>query len=244
MPYDQVFVRKNPDFQLQQNIEIRGLVKYPGWYSKISKLERLSSFIDRAGGLAENADASGAVLLRRKQTALRETEFASTKLIVDSNGLITKDSLQQLVNLKDEPVSIDLQKALSKRNSRFDIVLQENDVIFIPEVNPFVNVVGKVQSSLKVPFDKRNKRLKYYIDKAGGFAVRPWRKRVYVTYANGKSRRTRNLFFIHFYPKVARGSIITVPARPEGQDMNDILKATISSVITVVTTAIIFKYVK
>jgi hypothetical protein len=38
--------------------------------------------------------------------------------------------------------------------------------------------------------------------------------------------------------------MVTVPTRPQGQEFSDILKTTLASVITVVTTAIIFKYIK
>ena len=49
-PYDQVHVRKNPSFALQENIQIVGLVKYQGSYPRLDKFERLSSYIERAGG--------------------------------------------------------------------------------------------------------------------------------------------------------------------------------------------------
>ena len=96
------------------------------------------------------------------------------------------------------------------------MVLQEGDLLYIPERNPIVTVKGEVQSQLKMYFDKEHSNLGYYIDKAGGFGERPWRKRIYVTYANGKSRRTKNFGFFHFYPKVNEGSIVVVPARPKG----------------------------
>lgn len=63
-PYDQIFVRKNPNFEIQQNVELKGLLKYPGFYPRLSKFERLSSFIERAGGLADNANVGGALLYR------------------------------------------------------------------------------------------------------------------------------------------------------------------------------------
>jgi protein involved in polysaccharide export with SLBB domain len=64
-PYDQVYVRKNPTFELQQNIFLEGEIKYPGNYARLSKHETLSSFINRAGGLKENANVSGAKLYRQ-----------------------------------------------------------------------------------------------------------------------------------------------------------------------------------
>ena len=244
MPYDQIYVRKNPTFELQQNIELKGLVKYPGQYPRLDKYERLSSYIDRSGGLIENADVSGAVLMRRKQTDIRELGLSSSKMKMDSTGNIIKDSLPIEFRYKEEPVSIDLYQAMKNRNSKYDIILQENDIVYIPEINPFISVTGNVQSPLKVAFDNKHINQRYYIDKAGGFAVKPWRKRIYVTYANGRSKRTRSFLFLHFYPKVKEGSIVNVPARPEGQGLSDLAKSTFIAAVPVVLTAIIFKYIQ
>jgi hypothetical protein len=240
-PYDQVFVRKNPTFELQQNVELRGLVVYPGLYSRLDKNERLSSYIERAGGMKENANLEGAVLLRVKQRDIREMPMDLSKIKLDSNGVIIKDSLPAELRYKDEPVSIDLAKALQNKNSKYDIILQENDVVYVPEVNPFISVEGRVQSPLKIVFDKEHSKTSYYINKAGGFGVRPWRKRVYVTYANGKSERTRNFLFIHSYPKVKEGCVVTVPERPQGQEMSDIAKSILLSTIPAILTAVILK---
>lgn len=237
-PYDQIFVRKNPTFEFQQNIELKGLIKYPGLYPRLNKYEKLSSYIARAGYFKDNANLSGAVLIRRK------TENSRDK-VVNTN---TYDSLGNIVgkatNVADqsEQVSIDLFKALKYKNSKHDIVLQENDVIFIPEINPFVSVQGIVQSPLKIAFDKEHTNVIYYIDKAGGFGIRPWRSRVFVTYANGKSRRTRNFLFFHFYPKIEEGSVVNIPKRPEGQEVLDIVKQTAVSLVPIFVTALLLKF--
>lgn len=242
-PYDQVFVRKNPTFELQQNIELRGLVRYPGLYPRLDKYERLSSYIERAGGIKENANLEGAILLRQKTREQRELPIDSSKLKFDSTGRIIRDSLPDEIKYLDEPVSIDLNKALKNKHSKFDIVLQESDVIFIPEINPFVSVAGTVQSPLKMTFDKEHTRLSYYIDKAGGYGIRPWRKRIYVTYANGKSKRTKSFGFIRIHPRVEEGSVITVPKKPKGEEVSDLVKSTLVAAVPVILTAIIFKYI-
>lgn len=242
-PYDQIFVRKNPTFELQQNITMEGLVKYPGLYPRLSKYERLSSYIERAGGIKDNANLAGAVLFRMKTAQMREAVVATPRL--DSLGNVIQDSINMRA-AKDllEPVSIDLFKALKYKNSKYDIVLQENDKIFIPEINPFVSVKGRVQSPLKITFDKEHTNLSYYIDKAGGFGVNPWRKRVYVTYASGKSQRTKSFLFFHFYPKIKEGSVITVPAKPEGQDIAEFAKSILLAAIPIVLTGLLLKYIK
>jgi len=240
-PYDQIFVRKNPTFELQQNVTLSGLVKYPGLYPRLNKYERLSSFIDRAGGLKDNANLSGAVLLRPKTDLLRENIVERPRIDTNGLGKGVDSLLMAKAKSMDEPVSIDLYKALKYRNSKYDIILQEKDVVFVPEINPFVTVEGSVQAPLKITFDKEHTNLSYYIDKAGGFGVRPWRKRIFVTYANGRSRRTRSFLFFNFYPRVEEGSVVIVPVRPKTQDVGDITKSVLVAAIPVVLTAILLR---
>ena len=250
-PYDQVFARKNPTFEFQQNIELKGLIKYPGLYPRLNKYEKLSSYIARAGGFKENANLSGALLFRRKPLDVRDKPIDTTKLISKKLSRENLDSLGELKALDpvvmkpqlDEPVSIDLYRALRYKNSKHDIILQENDIIFVPEINPFVSIEGRVQSPLKLAFDKEHSNVGYYIDKAGGFGIRPWKRRLYVTYANKKSRRTKNFFFFHFYPRVEEGAIVTVPGRPEGAELTDTIKSAATSLIPIIVTGVILKYI-
>jgi protein involved in polysaccharide export with SLBB domain len=239
-PFDQIFVRRNPTFELQQNVELKGLIKYAGLYPRLSKFEHLSSYIQRAGGVTDNANLSGAILIRNKSEFFRERIIDKPKL--DSFGIPIKDSVSEAIKAIDEPVSIDLYRALKYPNSKHDIVLQAGDIIYVPEINPFVSVKGSVQSPLKIAFDKENSNLMFYIDKAGGFGIRPWKKRVFVTYANGKSRRTKSFLFIRHYPKVEEGATVVVPLKPEGQDLGDITKSVLVATIPIILTGIIFKY--
>lgn len=238
-PYDQVFVRRNPSFEMQQNIEIKGLIRYPGLYPRLSKSERLSSYIERAGGIVESANLAGAVLYRTK--TLEAGKTLNEKPRLDSFGVPMKDNSEKIATSGEEPVSIDLYKALKNKNSKDDIVLQKGDVIYIPEINPFVSIEGAVQSPVKITYDKDNPGMMYYIDKAGGFGVRPWRKRIYVTYASGKSRRTKSFLFIRNYPKVEEGSVVTVPVKPQGQEIADVLKTVLLTTVPAIITGFIIK---
>ena len=244
-PFDQIYVRKNPTFELQQLVQINGLVLYSGPYPRLSKYERLSSYIQRAGGIKENADLSGAILYRKKTQYFRENVTNKVASLTDSVGSIVLDSVKTDISaVANEPVSIDLYRALKYKNSKYDIILQEGDVIFVPEINPFVDVKGVVQSPLKLTFDKEHTNVGFYIDKAGGYGIRPWRQRIFVTYANGKSRRTKNLFFMHFYPKVKEGATVTVPSRPQGAVITDTILQVVTSSIPIIVAAYLLKFIK
>ncbi|WP_290968039.1 MULTISPECIES: SLBB domain-containing protein [Gracilimonas] len=61
---DQVYIRRNPRFNEQRFISIEGEVEFPGTYTILSENERLSTVIERAGGLTREAYAAGARLFR------------------------------------------------------------------------------------------------------------------------------------------------------------------------------------
>lgn len=65
-PYDAVLIKRQPEWQLQQTVTIRGEVRYPGDYSLTTKTERLSDIITRAGGLTTSAYADGIVFIRKQ----------------------------------------------------------------------------------------------------------------------------------------------------------------------------------
>lgn len=239
-PYDQVFVRRNPNFRLQENIEIEGEVTYPGTYPRLQKNERISSFVQRAGGVTAMANPRGAILYRKRDTVFRVNPLIQRSVIKNIPDTL-KTPADSLLFDPAEPISIDLAMAIQNPGSKHDLILQEDDRLYIPEVNPVVMVMGAVQSEIKMYFDKEHTNLSYYIDRAGGFGVRPWRSRIYVTYANGKSRRTRNFGFLHFYPRVEEGSIVVVPTRPEGKGFNNLAAQVVISSLPILLAYILTK---
>ena len=54
-PYDNVYVRYIPEFEMQKVVNIIGEIKYPGFYTLTSKNEKVSDIINRAGGFTEEA---------------------------------------------------------------------------------------------------------------------------------------------------------------------------------------------
>jgi polysaccharide export outer membrane protein len=76
-PFDQIFVRKNPDFSLQKNVTISGQVKYPGLFSKKDDKERISSLIKRSGGILPTANVKGATFIRKSAGAVILIDLAS-----------------------------------------------------------------------------------------------------------------------------------------------------------------------
>ena len=54
-PHDRVSIRRLPWWEMQETVTVRGEVFYPGVFSLERKDERLSSVLNRAGGLQPGA---------------------------------------------------------------------------------------------------------------------------------------------------------------------------------------------
>jgi protein involved in polysaccharide export with SLBB domain len=189
-PFDQISVRSVPEFEFQKSITIKGEVKYPGIYTLINKNETLSSVIERAGGLTEEAFKKGAQLYRKQ----------------DSIGYIV----------------MDLAEALSKKDSRFNYILKENDVVTIPKMKDLVTIQGATKAhdvdrgvfaqtgQISAPFHNGKRANFYIVEYSGGFSKNAKRADVTVLYPNGKIKGTNNLGIFKIYPKPTKGSTIRV----------------------------------
>ncbi|HMB69800.1 MAG TPA: SLBB domain-containing protein, partial [bacterium] len=65
-PWDNVFVREIPNWELQRNVVVKGEVRFPGVYTLTSPVETLVEVIGRAGGLKETAYPNGFSLVRER----------------------------------------------------------------------------------------------------------------------------------------------------------------------------------
>jgi polysaccharide biosynthesis/export protein len=70
-PYDEVLILKQPDFELQRTVQVRGEVRFPGTYALRSKNDRLTDVLDRAGGVTPQAYANGVRFYRHDANAGR-----------------------------------------------------------------------------------------------------------------------------------------------------------------------------
>ena len=87
-PYDEIIVRRNPNFYAQQYVSIEGQVNYPGKYAISSFDDRISDLLKRAGGLKSFAYPKGATLIRT--TELFEKDSEESKQIKNLNDLKNK----------------------------------------------------------------------------------------------------------------------------------------------------------
>ncbi|MCM2359092.1 MAG: SLBB domain-containing protein [Geobacteraceae bacterium] len=192
-PNDVLIVRGVTDWleTKERFVILKGEVRFPGTYS-ITKGERLSSVIERAGGFTDKAYLKGAkftrvsvqenqqkrmdeVIAKSEQDILkREAELAS--LAASREELeATKASLEGLMKSLEKlkaaraegRVVIRLATLDQFSRTPYDIEMMGGDTLEIPQTPNVVNVMGQVYNTTTL-IHMPDKSLSYYLQKAGG----------------------------------------------------------------------------
>lgn len=208
-PFDQVVVRKSPNYEEQQNIYVEGEVLFTGQYAKENVDERLSSIIKRTGGLTEHAYLRGARLSRK----LTADEIKRTRESLEHRARMQEDStfIDEL-DFSNQYVGINLEKAMKNPGGEDDIILRDGDVLKIPIYNGTVKISGAVMYPNTVTY-KKGMNLNNYIKQAGGFSRLAIKSKPYVVYMNGNVASGK-------WAKIEPGCEIIVPEKPEREPMS------------------------
>ncbi len=207
-PFDQVIIRRSPGYEIQKLAYVYGEVQYPGSYIIKTKEEYLSDLITRAGGLRAEAFPKGAYLTRLviSDPVLRAKALNALRKSND------KESAEVPGNETEQIIGINLDKILEDPHSKYDLILQEGDVLKIPKELQTVKISGDLLYPVTVRFDN-SIGLKSYISMAGGYGQEAKPSKTFVIYANGMVKRTKRFMGIKFYPKVEPGAEIFVPTK-------------------------------
>ena len=227
-----------------QSVTIEGQVAFPGNYGFVDG-ERLSSVLQRAGGLRESAYPAGAVLVRgqvreleekSRQELIRqiETSSAAARLQPNLGGadsaqtlqLIQAQQDQVLTRLKSEPPSGRLVVHItadiaSWANTSADIELRRGDVLTIPKGPSFVLVTGQVYNATALTFTP-GKTAGWYLQHAGGTNSTANRKEIFVIRANGSviGRHSGGAFDPKVLDtKLDPGDVVVVPQKVVGSSL-------------------------
>lgn len=221
-PFDEISIRRSPGYAEQANVQLDGEVLYSGQYAINSKRERISDLIKRAGGLKPEAYAEGAVLLRKTYVNASDSALLTNKLEVFYNKLQDSSDITRMksaVERKEQVLGINLDEILAKPGSKYDLLLEEGDIIKVPKKLQTIQLFGEVYFPKKVRFDK-NATFRDYVRGAGGFTSSALKRRSYVVYANGEVKSARKVFLFTSYPKVKPGTEIYVPTRKERKSLS------------------------
>jgi protein involved in polysaccharide export with SLBB domain len=187
---DRIFIRQNPAFQPQETVSVQGEVQYPGEYTLLRDNERLSSVIQRAGGILSTGYLKGGRLIRPEAQADRDFR----------------------VQREGEQVIVEMERAV-RGNPAEDVILRPGDEVVIPTQPNTVAVRGNVANEGLIKHEE-GRRVDYYLDRAGG--TRENTQDVFLTQASGATFKVNTGWFRRT-PVVDDGAVIRVEAEPEQQ---------------------------
>jgi protein involved in polysaccharide export with SLBB domain len=231
-PFDEVYVRRSPDYNEQQNVTIEGEVQFSGNYALSSKGQRLSEVIKMAGGLTNQAYAEGTKLLRQMTSEERDMMETMLRTAQRNSGNDSID-VKKLMTNTTYPVGIELDKALKNPGTDDDPILREGDRIVVPRYDGTVKINGEVLFPNTVYF-KEGKSTDYYINLAGGTTSTAKKSMTVIIYMNGMVARADRKH------KPLPGCQIVVPtkSRRKGMSLPEILSigSSTASIATMIAT--------
>lgn len=203
-PFDIVSVKEVPEWNRQEDITIKGEVRFPGTYT-IRRGETLKSILGRAGGLTAYAFPEGSVFTRdelkvreqeqldmlgdrmQRDVALLALQAAGAGQAGAATALSVGQSL--LTQLKDYKavgrMVIDLPRLEDHPvGSTYDVVLRGGDTLSVPRFQQQVTVIGEVQNATSHLFNPRLSR-DDYVSLSGGLTRRADHSKIYVVRASG-----------------------------------------------------------
>ena len=122
--FDQINVRRAPNYKQQGTVYVVGEVLYGGSFSLRRREMRISELISLSGGLTKYAYAEGASFERTTE------------------------------DLGYENVAIDLNYIISNPNSGYDLILRDGDRLKVPRMMQTVKVSGAVQNPVSITYSK------------------------------------------------------------------------------------------
>lgn len=230
-PHDILNIKEIPMWKESEFVTIEGEVRFPGSFP-IRRGERLSSLLDRAGGLTDLAFPDGAIFLRE---ALREKEeqqilelASRLQSEVESASVADPDSaddaearraLLEQVRATEATgrLVINLGRIVSGNTAAIgDVELRDGDRLLIPRAEQTVTIIGEVQFPTSHIFEPGVSR-DGYIGRSGGTTALADKSRVYIVRANGSVVSSRrSLFFRNRnYNDVRPGDTIVVPIKAD-----------------------------
>ena len=232
MPFDEVYVRRSPDYNEQQNVAIDGEVQFAGNYALSNKGQRLSEVIKQAGGLTKRAYAEGTKLMRQMTPEERDQMEIVLRTAQRNSGNDSIDVKKLLTNAT-YPVGIELEKALKNPGTDDDPILREGDRIIVPRYDGTVKINGEVLYPNTVYF-KEGKNTDYYINLAGGTTSTGKKSMTVIIYMNGMVARADH----KHKPRPGCQIVVPTKSRRKGMTLPEILSigSSTASIATMIAT--------
>ncbi len=261
-PFDTVRLRPVFSDRNGETITILGQVRYPGTFD-ITRGERLSSVLARAGGLTDEAYPFGTVFTRQSAAIQEADGNQRTARLLDDNIATVATQPSTIINasglsyvaqiaqtLRTMPalgrISVTADPVILATRPDADMLLEAGDTVYIPKRPSTVTVTGEVLNNGAFAY-RAGLTVRDYIRLAGGEGGSADDSLVFVVLPDGTARPEGSSWFsFGSGHEIPPGSMVVVPRDPQpfnwtvfAINATDILSkmATTAAALTVIGTA-------
>lgn len=235
---DHVFIRYETEGFGVKKIYLTGEFKYPGLYLARTD-EKLGSIIQRAGGFTAKAFIPGAVFTRisvKNQMEVGQNKVleAERKRIIYDQRLPQNKSqvieyLSQKIDESKGRLVINLDKIVANEDTQYNLIIEDGDALYIPQIPATVQVIGGVQHQSSFLYLEEDNHASYYIAQAGNYTEYADPGNAFILKANGSI--SKNL------SRIERGDTIYIPEKIiERIDIVDTIAKISQTMFNVITT--------
>ena len=172
--------------------------------------------LQRAGGFSYEAFPRGIVFEREsirdnlERLKINEIIEKSIPMTFDTNGRIVQNEVIDYNTGSMKRIIIDMDQIITSNGTKGDIKLEPNDRIYVPAVPSGISVMGAVSANGTIKYENE-KSVKYYLERAGGFARHADKDQTRLIRANGEVHTGGGVK----KQQVELGDLIVVPTKVE-----------------------------
>ncbi len=230
-PFDSVRLRPVFSDRNGETVTILGQVRYPGTFD-ITRGERLSSVLARAGGLTDEAYPFGTVFTRQSAAIQESSGNQRTATLLEDNIATAATLPSTLINpsglsyveqiaqaLRTAPalgrISVTADPVVLATKPELDVLLEAGDTIYVPKRPSTVTVTGEVLNNGAFAY-KPGLTVQDYIRLAGGENGSADDSLVFVVLPDGSARPEGDSWWSFGGGReIPPGSMVVVPRDPQ-----------------------------
>jgi len=236
---DYLIVKSVPEWELYRTVTVEGEVKFPGIYT-IKKGETLSSLIKRAGGFTDQSYLKGTVFTRESVRELQQKQIEESldrleQQMISQSARTIETALTAAEAEQQRSVSEQRRALLNKlrasqakgrlsiklddigrfEGSSYDIVLEDEDKLIVPEKPQQIQVIGSVYNQTAFVYDTGG-TVSSYVAKAGGMTRDADKDEMYILKVDGTAISKRaSGGFLSSWGVLDPGDTIVIPEKIE-----------------------------
>jgi len=236
---DYLIVKSVPEWELYRTVTVEGEVKFPGIYT-IKKGETLSSLIKRAGGFTDQSYLKGTIFTRESVRELQQKQIEESldrleQQMISQSARTIETALTAAEAEQQRSVSEQRRALLNKlrasqakgrlsiklddigrfEGSSYDIVLEDEDKLIVPEKPQQIQVIGSVYNQTAFVYDTGG-TVSFYVAKAGGMTRDADKDEMYILKVDGTAISKRaSGGFLSSWGVLDPGDTIVIPEKIE-----------------------------